>query len=370
MPIVAISRWGNIRPPPSRFLLNEVHVSLRVITKTEGIPYMLVDGEEMVEPVHHFLNLLYARGLSKDTIRAYAYDLLAFYRFLHNSNLKIELMTHGHLTDFILSQRKENAAPRTINRRITVVHCFLNIQYDQLGDQLFAPIMTPSFYKGARNKALLGNSRLKQKSKRGLIVKVPSLIITPLSPTEIKKFLIGIRKYRDLAIVYLMLFCGLRSCEILAMEVGDIDLIDDQIRIRGKGGKQRMLPIAESVRKALISYLNYERPHTPHNRCFVVLKGRSKGEPMTKAGLRKLFRNRRKRSYLPRAHPHLFRHTFCTNLICHGVSLPVVQKLMGHTDIELTMSYAHMSLSDVYKEYHQATKLLQESYEAEPIKNL
>jgi site-specific recombinase XerD len=347
-------------------------MSLKVVpfVKRNDIPYMLVDGEDLIDSVYDFLKLFHARGLSKNTIRAYAYDLLAFYRFLRRSNLKIELMTHSHLADFILLQRRENTAPRTINRRITVVRCFLNVQYDQLGDELLSKIITPSFYKGTRNKALLGNSRLKQKTKKNLTVKVPSLIITPLSPTEIKKFLIGIRKYRDLAIIYLMLFCGLRSCEILALEVADIDLIDNQIRVRGKGGKQRVLPISGSVRKILIYYLDYERPHASHNRCFVVLKGHSRGEPMTETGLRKLFRYRRKRSFLPRAHPHLFRHTFCTNLITQGVSLPVVQKLMGHTDIELTMSYTHISLSDVYKEYHQATKLLQESYDAEVIKNL
>lgn len=348
-------------------------MSFRVVPfakEGDGIPYMLVDEWGLIDPVHDFLKLLHARGLSGNTIRAYTYDLLAFYRFLYSSNLKIELMTHGHLIDFILSQRRENAAPRTINRRITAVRCFLNIQYDQLGEQLFVPIMTPSFYKGTRNKALLGSSRLKQGTKKALTVKVPSLIITPLSPAEVKEFLIGIRKYRDLAIVYLMLFCGLRSCEVLALETNDIDLIDDQLRVRGKGGKQRMLPVSESVRKALMYYLNYERPHTLHNRCFVVLKGSSKGKPMTKAGLRTLFRHRRKTFCLRRAHPHLFRHTFCTNLICQGVSLPVVQKLMGHTDIELTMSYVHMSLTDVCKEYHRATKLLQESYEAEPIKDL
>lgn len=102
-------------------------------------------------------------------------------------------------------------------------------------------------------------------------------------------------------------------------------------------------------------YLDYERPEVDHPRCFVVLKGFHRGQPMTPEGLRKLFRNQRRKS-VKRAHAHLFRHTFATNLIREQVSLPVVQKLMGHSDIEVTMGYVHMSPSDVSREYHQAIR--------------
>jgi integrase len=102
---------------------------------------------------------------------------------------------------------------------------------------------------------------------------VPSALITPLTAAEIKKFFLGIRKYRDTAIVTLMIFCGLRSCEVLGLSKNDVDLIDNQIRVRGKGGKERMLPIPASVRQALQRYLDYERPAADHGRCFVVLKG-------------------------------------------------------------------------------------------------
>lgn len=330
---------------------------MKVISKnTHDVPFLIEENNQVIEPVLHFLKLLHLRGSSPKTIRSYAFDLLSFYRFLRESALAIDLMQPQHVTDFLLLQRKKNRAPRTINRRLITIRSFLNAQYDGLGDQIFR-MTSPAFYKGRKNKALLGPSRIQQ-GKRSLGVKVPSSLITPLSPADIRKFLVGLRKYRDIAILYLMLLCGLRSCEVLALDLDDIDLIDDQIYVRGKGGKHRVLPISPAVHKALMNYLDCERPESSCSQCFVVLKEPNRGQPMTPEGLRKLFRNQRKKS-VKKAHPHLFRHTYATNLIQQGVSLPVVQKLLGHSDIEVTMGYLHLSPEDVSQEYHRAMKALQ-----------
>ena len=314
-------------------------------------PFVVMAGKKRVEMVFQFLRQHHLRGVSKRTIRAYAYDLLAFYRFLDRQNLTLDILQAHHCVDFILSQRRESAAPRTINRRLTTIRSLLNFWSEGRGNELLKT--GPGFYKGMRNKALLGKSRLKGRRKNWT-VKVPSVLITPLSGTEIKKFFCGIRKYRDQAIVCLMVFCGLRSCEVLSLDVNDIDFIDDLIHVHGKGGKPRILPMAASVRQALQRYLDYERPATNCPKCFVVLKGPHRGQPLTVAGLRTLFRYRRKISHLQQANAHKFRHTFCTNMIRQGVSLPVVQKLMGHSDIEVTMGYVHLSIDDVAREYHQA----------------
>lgn len=320
-------------------------------------PFALAAGKTIIKQVFQYLRLLHLRGVSKRTIRAYAFDLLAFYRFLDEQNLTLDILQPSHFADFILAQRKENASPRTINRRLVVVRSFLNSQGEGDGDRLFQKTC-PAFYKGMRNKALLGKSRIKGRRKNWM-VKVPSVLITPLTSVEVKKFFCGIRKYRDQAIVCLMTFCGLRSCEVLALDVNDIDFIDDQIRVHGKGGKPRILPMAASVRQALQRYLDYERPIVKHASCFVVLKGSHRGQPLTAEGLRMLFRYRRKISHLKKANAHKFRHTFCTNMIRQGVSLPVVQKLMGHSDIEVTMGYVHLSIDDVSREYHQAVAKLE-----------
>lgn len=122
------------------------------------------------------------KGVSRQTIRAYAFDLLTFHRFLRESCLTIETLQLRHVADFLLFNRKAGMAPRTINRRLIVVRYFLNVRYNGLGDELFQKTFSP-FYKGRKNNALLGDLRL-QGQRRSLKVKVPAILITPLSPTD------------------------------------------------------------------------------------------------------------------------------------------------------------------------------------------
>lgn len=327
----------------------------RVVSLPSSAPpdFALYFGNDPIKPVFDFLKNLSARGFAKSTVRAYAFDLLEFYRFLADHCLIMDHLSHQDFIDFILAHRRRNAAPRTINRRLVVVRSFLNDQFKGLGDALLRKYST-AFYKGRRSKALLGPTRLKSVSAGSLRVKVPALIITPLSAAEIKKFLTSVRKYRDQVIVLLMLLCGLRSCEVLNLKVGDIDFIDDQIRVRGKGSKERLLPIPNALRKSLRHYIDYERPVCHHDQLITVIQGKNCGAPLKTESLRTLFRHRRFSQRLLRLHPHLLRHTFCTSMIRQGVSLPVVQKLMGHSDIEVTMLYVHTSIDDVAREYHKA----------------
>lgn len=328
----------------------------RVVSLASGsVPdFALYFGNDPIKPVFDFLKNLTVRGFARATIRAYAFDLLEFYRFLADHCLIIDHLSHQDFIDFILAHRRRNAAPRTINRRLVVVRSFLNDQFSGFGDALLKKY-SPAFYKGRRNKALLGPTRIKaDATSSSLRVKVPTLIITPLSAAEIKKFLTSVRKYRDQVIVLLMLLCGLRSCEVLNLKVSDIDFIDNQIRVRGKGNKERLLPMPKALVKSLSHYIDYERPECNHDQLITVIKGNNSGAPLKTESLRTLFRHRRFSKKLLRVHPHLLRHTFCTSMIRQGVSLPVVQKLMGHSDIEVTMLYVHTSIDDVAKEYHKA----------------
>lgn len=99
------------------------HPALRVLSqsKTHEPPFVLVEGEAILQPVLQFLKLLCLRDLSTQTLRAYAYDLLAFYRFLRKIRVDIHDLSSKHFTDFILALKKQNAAPRTINRRLIVI---------------------------------------------------------------------------------------------------------------------------------------------------------------------------------------------------------------------------------------------------------
>jgi site-specific recombinase XerD len=104
----------------------------------------------------------------------------------------------------------------------------------------------------------------------------------------------------------------------------------------------------------LDNYLRLERPLTNSPQLFVSLKGHLRGRPMTPAGLRSLFRHHRLLSRVPLANPHRFRHTFGSDMVRAGVSLPALMQLMGHSEIETTMLYVQISRQDVWRQYIQA----------------
>jgi len=121
-----------------------------------------------------------------------------------------------------------------------------------------------------------------------------------------------------------------------------------------KGNRQRLLPLPAEIRDVLEKYLHLERPLTNSSSLFVCLKGRHRGQPLSAAGLRTLFRHHRLRTRIPQANPHRFRHTFGADMARDGVSLPALQHLMGHAQIHTTMLYVQLAPQDVWREYHRA----------------
>ncbi len=156
-----------------------------------------------------------------------------------------------------------------------------------------------------------------------------------------------------------MLLCGLRSHEVLGLNVEDIVFDDSRIRVRGKGERDRALPLPEFLAQIIRQYQQLERPkQCAEKRLFVVLQGIKRGRPMTAAGLRSLFRHRRRRAALTMANPHRFRHTFGADMARAGVRLPILQQMMGHADLMTTMQYVRLSMADVADEFRRAlTKL-------------
>lgn len=327
-------------------------------------PYLLNDGQDVITEVSRFLDVLILRGLSLNTVRTYAFDLLALYRFLDKIRVSVSHLKSHHAMEFLAVLRKRCMAPGTINQRIKTAVSFLNFLKPHWGDTLFMGRQR-RFYKGIKNRALLGPSRLKHSSiPQTIRVKVPKRLCLPLSKQTVRSLLSHLTTYRDRSIALLMLCSGLRSCEVLVLSIHDVDFEGRWICVCGKGNKQRRLPLSGWVATILKLYLRCERPRVSHDVCFVALKGKRRGQPLAMEGLRKIFRYRRgKSSLLKEANPHRLRHTFCTNLIRHGVSLPVVQKLMGHESIETTLIYINLSDDDVAKDYHSAMSAIERDHE-------
>ena len=123
------------------------------------------------------------------------------------------------------------------------------------------------------------------------------------SVDQVARFWCSFRTSRDLAIVGLMVLTGLRSCEVLALDVDDLLVADSQIRVHGKGDKLRVLPLPPETAQLLDHYLHLERPAHCGTALFVSLKGRARGRRMTPAGLRSLFRHHRGTTGVTKANP-------------------------------------------------------------------
>jgi site-specific recombinase XerD len=189
---------------------------------------------------------------------------------------------------------------------------------------------------------------------------------TPLSGEQVRAFLRSLRHYRDIAMVHLMLLCGLRSREVLGLGLGDVSLLDRWVRVMGKGAKERVVPLADLAAMSVEQYFKHERPGVcTDDILFVCLKGERRGLPMTPAGLRSIFRSRRKSGALANANPHRFRHTFGADMARSGVSLSVMQRLMGHANPEQTLQYINLSMTDVADAYRAAVAEIQKRYDPE-----
>ncbi|MBN2257076.1 MAG: site-specific integrase [Anaerolineaceae bacterium] len=185
-------------------------------------------------------------------------------------------------------------------------------------------------------------------------MKEPRRVVIPLSADEVSRFWSSLRTFRDLSLVALMLFNGLRSQETIRIQLEDVLLSQAKLRVRGKGNRERMVPLPSETMQTIQNYLALERPqsHCPH--LFLSLKGRQTGKPMTAAGLRSLFRHHRRCSDVPQANAHRFRHTFGADMVRARLSLPALMRLMGHSDIHTTMRYVELSRHDVWCEYVRA----------------
>ena len=187
-----------------------------------------------------------------------------------------------------------------------------------------------------------------------LRVKEPKRVVLPLSVDEVARFWSSFRTSRDLAIVGLMLLQGLRSKEVITLNCEDVLLSESEMRVLGKGRKTRVLPLASETVLLLDHYLRLERPLQCGPALFVSLKGPARGTRMTPAGMRSLFRHHRRVSQTAPANAHRFRHTFASDMVRAGISLPALMQLMGHAHIATTMVYVQISPREIFEQYARA----------------
>ena len=328
--------------------LSPAHSPFRVVAQT---------GLE-VAWINRYLDQQRVRGVADATLRSYAHDLLHFLRWWagvnHTSTITTQALTESTFLDYIRFQLDQNPPPAaaTVNRRVGTAERAMRREFPNV-----PPLFAPGFQNWYWRRSRLGYGRPRPALTQ-LRVKTPKRVVVPLSVEEVARFWSSFRTSRDLAIVGLMLLHGLRSCEVLALNRQDVLLPESQMRVQGKGKRIRVLPLARESVQLLDHYLSLERPPLCGQALFVCLKGPARGNRMTPAGLRSLFRHHRQTTSVTAANPHRFRHTFAADMIRAGISLPALMQLMGHAQIQTTLVYIQLTPKDVWDQYARAVAQL------------
>jgi len=333
---------------------------------TPGLsPYRLLDahGAE-VSAVNDFLDALATRGLSPRSLRTYGFALLSFWAWLADEKRDIAGLTEADLFRYIRFQYEHHrghtpkTAPVTVNHRLMVAGALYRYHTGKDLPTGRGTTRRPPepYHRGPQ--AERGYLHPCRPPQRLLRVHAPRRVVVPLTREEVAAFLASLRSWRDLTMTALMLLCGLRSREVIQLSVTDLLMAEGQLRVWGKGDKERIVPLPREVLSLLRQYLTIERPETVSPRLFVCLKGTKRGASITPAGFRAIFRYHRKRSAIARANPHRFRHTFGADMVRGGISLPALMHLMGHSSIQTTMLYVELAPRDVWDEFDRVTRAI------------
>jgi integrase/recombinase XerD len=316
-------------------------------------PYRILDGSNHeIRWLNRFLDAQHLRNLSPRSLRSYGYDLLNFARWWFcKKRSSLSTLSESLLLDYVRYQLESTPrpTPQTVNHRLTVLRCLYRFLYGRAIPRKRAGVQ--SIHK---TRCPLGFGKPGERSV-GLRLKQSRRVIVPLSAGEVAQFWSSFYTYRDLSIIALLLFSGLRSRETMELRLDDLSLSEARLRVLGKGNRERVQPLCEETTHTLRQYIEYERP-LGSSYLFLCLKGQRRGYPMTPAGFRSLFRHHRKSAQVSLANPHRFRHTFGADMVRFGVSLPALMHLMGHSHIQTTMLYVTLSPEDVWREYRRAVQ--------------
>lgn len=331
-------------------------------------------GVEEFGLVNDYLGYLADRNYSPRTVRAYGFDLLAFCRWLASEDIALAAVDTEALLEFLRAcreasvpgrpggnvvslsgQRLDRYAATTINHRLAAITGLFTFR--AMRDPAATnPVPTGREARraaaGERNGLLAHLVRPKRRS--ALRLREPKRLPRALDRRETSELLGSLRSWRDRAIAGLMLFCGLRAGEVLALQVADVDVGARWLLVTGKGAKQRRVPLDVDVAGLIQTYLLAERPETDSTALFVVAKGANRGRPLTPAGLRTIFRYHREKTGVAAGHPHALRHTFGTALAEAGVDLSVMQALLGHAHVDTSARYIHLAPTHVKAEFDAA----------------
>lgn len=343
-------------------------MDLKVVS-TEG-GHRLVGGSLIEDVANRYLAHLVTRRFSPGTVRGYAFDLLNFARFLTERRLVLGDVTASDLFEWLEWQARRSAAKgkvvrldaagtpaaATVNRRVAAVRGLFEYMVI-VGDLAMSPVPAARRATGWRSakRGMLGHLGPGRSRGGGRLVRQPRRLPESVDPADVATFVADLGTHRDRAIALVMVLGGLRAGEVRSLLLANVDMGLGRVRVTGKGGRERVVPVDRAFFAETAAYLRDERPAgCATEQCFVVLRGPTAGGAMTEAGMRKIFRSHRATSGATRVRPHRLRHTYGTELAAAGVDLLVLRELMGHVSPETTAGYVHLSADTIAAEYGTA----------------
>ena len=289
------------------------------------------------------------RGLSPHSVSAYRRDLDALLGWMDDAGIgSFDALDGENLRGFIASEHRRGLSPKSLQRRLSALRSFF--------------------------EALLRNGELEANPARGLRgPKAPRKLPQVLDADEVTRLVevptdvpLGLR---DRAMLELFYSSGLRLSELCGLRWNALDLDDGLVRVDGKGGKMRLVPVGSHARKALAAWRSESGAgvEVAELRARPVFPGRGGAAPITSRAVQLRLRQLAQRQGLwKRVHPHLLRHSFASHVLESSGDLRGVQELLGHADLATTQIYTHLDYQHLAKVYDAAHPRARRSRPAPP----
>ncbi|MGN0846684.1 MAG: tyrosine recombinase [Kiritimatiellia bacterium] len=279
------------------------------------------------------------RGLAPKTLEAYGRDVGAFIAFLKGrGRADVREITRADVVDYLEKMRKDRKRSSTRARAFVALHEFLH----HLKEEGMVGIDVAEGLEAPKKNLVLPRV-LDEDATRRLVTSVNG--VTP-------------RDLRDRAMLEVLYDCGLRVSELCSLEVRDFISDAEVVRCRGKGSKERVVPMGVACGHAVRRYLesareSFVKGNAAERHLFVTRLGRS----FSRIGVFKLLRERAAAAGIdPSAiSPHVLRHCFATHMLAHGADIRAIQDMLGHASISTTQIYTHVDqrrLADVHRLHH------------------
>ena len=274
-------------------------------------------------------------GLSENTLNAYRTDLAAFEGWLGNKKLPLDAVTRAELLGYLAANVRQGLSPRSSARRLSTLRRFYRylLREGLIQEDPTADVRSPS----------LGRPLPKSITEAS----VEKLLAAPPETT------LGVR---DRAMLETMYASGLRVSELVALALNELDLTTGLVRVTGKGGKERIVPLGDEATSRLGDYLKGARPSLLGEQKSGAVFLTRRGQPMTRQAFWQLIKRYSTLAGIDSSlSPHSLRHAFATHLLNHGADLRSVQMLLGHADLSTTQIYTHVAkarLQTLHSSHH------------------